>query len=303
MSQNPELSHTDLRIQRIKMAQAVLNMRALDDELRKYDLPSLQKAASAGTGQPRRIKYAALVAQREIEKQAFLSALGRIGSRFLGSAGKALGMGGKKALGAGAAGAAATGLSGHGSKPAIPTTPAATGIGAGAAAAAAGAAGSAAGRAAGAGGPGSRNSHTNAPPAKPAASGLGPGARAVLAANGPGYSTGSVRPPASGYSTGSVRPNTPGYATGSARPAGGQSQKLTAMNRAGYAAGDLTAPPPPPMETAGAPPKTPPPPPAESGSFPGAAKGPYGYPLENMGSPTAPPLPTGAGALGALSAR
>jgi len=103
MTQNTELKpHTRQRVARIKMAQAVLNMNALEGEMRKYDLPSLQKAASAGLGQERRIKYAALSMQHAIEKQAFLKSLLQAGLKYggkgLGMAGKALGIGGKAAL-------------------------------------------------------------------------------------------------------------------------------------------------------------------------------------------------------------
>ena len=75
MTQNTEFSHSEQRLVRIKMAQAVLNMHALHEEMQTYSLSSLQKSASVGRGQEQRIKYAALRFQYELEKQAFAGAL------------------------------------------------------------------------------------------------------------------------------------------------------------------------------------------------------------------------------------
>ena len=75
MKQNPDfnqLSHTEARKARIKMASHLLNMQALHAEMQHYNVHSLQKCAAIGANKEQRIKYAALVRQYELEKQAFL---------------------------------------------------------------------------------------------------------------------------------------------------------------------------------------------------------------------------------------
>ena len=68
---------------RIKLALDVnnrlQNIRAIDAELTKYNLPVLQKSAAVGAHKEERIKLAALLQQRAIEKQAFMSGLARLG--------------------------------------------------------------------------------------------------------------------------------------------------------------------------------------------------------------------------------
>lgn len=51
----------------------------IKDELNNYNLPALQKSAAVGHNKETRIKVAALIRQHEIEKQAFLNALGSLG--------------------------------------------------------------------------------------------------------------------------------------------------------------------------------------------------------------------------------
>ena len=95
MTQNTEFSHSEQRRGRVKMAQAVLNMHALHEEMELYDLSSLQKSASAGRSQEQRIKYAALRFQYELEKQAVIGAVLRAAAKsglsgLKGLAGKGL---------------------------------------------------------------------------------------------------------------------------------------------------------------------------------------------------------------------
>ena len=86
---------------RIKLALDVnnrlQNIRAIDAELTKYNLPVLQKSAAVGAHKEERIKLAALLQQRAIEKQAFMSGLAQ------------LGLGGAKLLGKGLMGGVRTG--------------------------------------------------------------------------------------------------------------------------------------------------------------------------------------------------
>ena len=94
--------------ERIKLAldihSRIQNIKAIDSELTKYNLPVLQKSAALGAHKEERIKLAALLQQRSLGKQAIMG-LGRAG---LG-AGRMLGkglmggakLGGKAALGAG----------------------------------------------------------------------------------------------------------------------------------------------------------------------------------------------------------
>lgn len=51
----------------------------IKDELNSYNLPALQKSAAVGHNKETRIKVAALIRQHEIEKQAFMKALGSLG--------------------------------------------------------------------------------------------------------------------------------------------------------------------------------------------------------------------------------
>lgn len=108
MKQNPDFSHTEQRKTRIKMAQHLLNMRAIEQEMGRYNVHSLQKMAAVGAGREQRIKYAALLRQYELEKQAFITGLARLAGRGLMGAGKMLGrgaMGATKGLGQMGAGA------------------------------------------------------------------------------------------------------------------------------------------------------------------------------------------------------
>lgn len=109
MKQNPDfnLTHTERRKLRIKIAQHVLNMDALKNEMDRYNLPVLQKAASAGVNKKQRIKYAALVRQYELEKQAFIGGLARLAGKGLLSGAKMLGRGAAVGGRAGMAGARA----------------------------------------------------------------------------------------------------------------------------------------------------------------------------------------------------
>jgi hypothetical protein len=165
MSQNTELKpHTRQREARIKMAQALLDMNALRNEMESYSLPALQKAAAAGRSQDLRVKYAALATQYAIEKQAFLSALLRAGAKYGGKALSGVARQGKKALGLGAGVGAASGLKGHSAAPATPPL-------------------------------GARNSHTNAPPvAKPPAAPTRPAPSMSAAPPAPGMSARSGIP-------------------------------------------------------------------------------------------------------------
>ena len=108
-AKNPDfnMTHTERRLLRIKVAQHVLNMDALKNEMDRYNLPVLQKAASAGVNKKQRIKYAALVRQYELEKQAFIGGLARLAGKGLLSGAKMLGRGAMAGGRAGMAGARA----------------------------------------------------------------------------------------------------------------------------------------------------------------------------------------------------
>ncbi len=75
---------------RAKLVFHLDNMAKLAAEMRTYNVVGLQKAAALGIGQHRRLKYAALAAQYQYEKQAFTSTLAGIGKDFGGMA-KAVG--------------------------------------------------------------------------------------------------------------------------------------------------------------------------------------------------------------------
>jgi hypothetical protein len=83
--------------ERIKLAldihSRIQNIKAIDSELTKYNLPVLQKSAALGAHKEERIKLAALLQQRALEKQALLGQLVRGGAKMLGKgmqAGKGL---------------------------------------------------------------------------------------------------------------------------------------------------------------------------------------------------------------------
>ena len=63
-----------MKSEKIAMARALLNTRAIDDELSTYNLHQLSKSAAVGAYKEERLKVAALIRQSELEKQAFLSA-------------------------------------------------------------------------------------------------------------------------------------------------------------------------------------------------------------------------------------
>ena len=69
--------------ERIKLAldihNRIQNIKAIDAELTKYNLPVLQKSATLGAHKEERIKLAALLQQRSLEKQAFMGGLARLG--------------------------------------------------------------------------------------------------------------------------------------------------------------------------------------------------------------------------------
>jgi len=73
---------------RVKMASAVLHLDAINRELDSYNLYDLRKSAAIGVRRAERMKVAALIRQRELEKRAFSKA-------FMGKGGK----GGKGGLG------------------------------------------------------------------------------------------------------------------------------------------------------------------------------------------------------------
>jgi len=87
--------------QRVKLARHILNLRALQTELARYDVSQLQKSAADNTAKPERLKYAALQIQCQIEKQALIGGLLRGIGTGIGYGAKALGGLGKgtKALG------------------------------------------------------------------------------------------------------------------------------------------------------------------------------------------------------------
>jgi len=63
----------------IKLAESMLRLDAIAKELAKYNVQSLQKSASFGRDKATRLKVAALIRQRELEKKAFAAAIGAIG--------------------------------------------------------------------------------------------------------------------------------------------------------------------------------------------------------------------------------
>jgi len=63
-----------MKSEKIAMARALFNKRAIDDELSTYNLHQLSKSAAVGAHKEERMKVAALIRQSELEKQAFLSA-------------------------------------------------------------------------------------------------------------------------------------------------------------------------------------------------------------------------------------
>lgn len=84
--------------QRVKLARHILNLRALQLELARYDVSQLQKSAADNTAKPERLKYAALQIQCQIEKQALIGGLVRglgkgieWGGRVLGGLGSRTG--------------------------------------------------------------------------------------------------------------------------------------------------------------------------------------------------------------------
>ena len=74
-----QLTWTERRKLNIKLASTILNINAIDREMAKYDVHQLQKSAAVGAHRKQRLKYAALIRQRELEKQAFLGGLARLG--------------------------------------------------------------------------------------------------------------------------------------------------------------------------------------------------------------------------------
>ena len=109
--------------ERIKLAldihNRIQNIKAIDAELTKYNLPVLQKSAALGAHKEERIKLAALLQQRSLEKQAIMGMLGgaakMLGKGLMGGAKAGVGAG--KAIGRGIAKnpmAAATGIGGLG---------------------------------------------------------------------------------------------------------------------------------------------------------------------------------------------
>ena len=109
---------------RIKLALDVnnrlQNIRAIDAELTKYNLPVLQKSAAVGAHKEERIKLAALLQQRAIEKQAFMGGLARLGMRAAkGMLGGAKGVG-KGLVGSPNVGKAIGGVGGRTLRQAVP---------------------------------------------------------------------------------------------------------------------------------------------------------------------------------------
>lgn len=79
----------------IKLAETLIRINELNKEIAKYNPSQLQKAAAVGAAKEDRIKLAALIRQREIEKQAFAGMLGglarnawKVGAKALPAAGK-----------------------------------------------------------------------------------------------------------------------------------------------------------------------------------------------------------------------
>jgi|SaaInlV_165m_DNA_1040744.scaffolds.fasta_scaffold03616_6 hypothetical protein len=60
---------------RVKMASAVLHLDAINRELDSYNLYDLRKSAAIGVRRAERMKVAALIRQRELEKRAFAKAI------------------------------------------------------------------------------------------------------------------------------------------------------------------------------------------------------------------------------------
>lgn len=69
----------------IKLAESMLRLDAINKELAKYNVRSLQKSAAFGRDKVTRLKVAALIRQRELEKKAFAGAIGALG-RGIGNA-------------------------------------------------------------------------------------------------------------------------------------------------------------------------------------------------------------------------
>ena len=98
-----------MKSEKIAMARALLNTRAIDDELSTYNFHQLRKSAAVGAYKEERLKVAALIRQRELEKQAFLSEFCKqadFWSRLRAAGGVARGVSkyvGKKVMGAPAA--------------------------------------------------------------------------------------------------------------------------------------------------------------------------------------------------------
>ena len=87
--------------ERIKLAldihNRIQNIKAIDAELTKYNLPVLQKSAALGAHKEERIKLAALLQQRSLEKQAIMGLLGgaakMVGKGLMGGARAGVGLG------------------------------------------------------------------------------------------------------------------------------------------------------------------------------------------------------------------
>ena len=75
--------HNHIKIA-LDMHNRIQNIKAIDAELTKYNLPVLQKSAAVGAHKEERIKLAALLQQRAIEKQALLGQLAMGGAKLLG---------------------------------------------------------------------------------------------------------------------------------------------------------------------------------------------------------------------------
>ena len=97
----------------LDMHNRLQNIRAIDAELTKYNLPVLQKSAAVGAHKEERIKLAALLQQRAIEKQAFMGGLARLGMRAAKGLMGGARLGSKAALGAGKLGLKGVGAAGR----------------------------------------------------------------------------------------------------------------------------------------------------------------------------------------------
>jgi hypothetical protein len=94
---------------RVKVARHVINMKLLEREIATYNLDRLQKAASDGHSKIARMKFAALVLQHQVEKEAFARALlGGLASGAIGLGRRAIG--GAAGLGAQALGTGASAI-------------------------------------------------------------------------------------------------------------------------------------------------------------------------------------------------